>query len=114
MPPSQCVEHHGVKRMYYMSLAFAGDSHAADMQAHLDMERYLKESGLAYMILRERIYSESYPLYFGFWNATEREDEVLVPNDIPHWMLEEPHQQLNSRRRRDRRETGPRHRAHLV
>ena len=65
--------------MYYTSLAFAGDSCAAVMQAHLDTERYLKESGLKYTILREGIYSESYPLYFGFWNAKDGEDEVLVP-----------------------------------
>ena len=69
----------GVKRVYYTSLAFAGDSCAAVMQAHLDTERYLKESGLKYTILREGIYSESYPLYFGFWNAKDGEDEVLVP-----------------------------------
>ncbi len=50
------------------------------MQAHLDTERYLKESGLTYTILREGIYSESYPLYFGFWSAKEGEDEVLVPH----------------------------------
>ena len=69
----------GVERVYYTSLAFAGDSRAAVMQAHLDTERYLKESGLKYTILREGIYSESYPLYFGFWNANDGEDEVLVP-----------------------------------
>ena len=70
--------------MYYTSLAFAGDSRAAVMQAHLDTERFLKESGLRYTILREGIYSESYPLYFGFWSASaeegEDEDEVLVPH----------------------------------
>ncbi|PIL33745.1 hypothetical protein GSI_04370 [Ganoderma sinense ZZ0214-1] len=69
-----------VKRVYYTSLAFASDSRAAVMQAHLDTERYLKGSGIAYTILREGIYSESYPLYFGFWSATEGEDEVLVPH----------------------------------
>ena len=70
----------GVKHLYYTSLAFAGDSRAAVMQAHLDTERYLKESGLTYTILREGIYSESYPLYFGFWSAEAGEDEVLVPH----------------------------------
>ncbi|KAI1790379.1 hypothetical protein LXA43DRAFT_1016861 [Ganoderma leucocontextum] len=69
-----------VKHLYYTSLAFAGDSRAAVMQAHLDTERCLKESGLTYTILREGIYSESYPLYFGFWGPKEGGDEVLVPH----------------------------------
>ena len=69
----------GVKHVYYTSLAFAGDSVAAVMQAHIDTERYLKASGLTYTILREGIYSESYPLYFGFFNAAEGKDEVIVP-----------------------------------
>ncbi|KAH9888351.1 NmrA-like family protein [Cubamyces lactineus] len=69
----------GVKHVYYTSLAFAGNSVAAVMQAHIDTERYLKESGLTYTILREGIYSESYPLYFGFFNAAEGKDEVIIP-----------------------------------
>ncbi|KAI0330390.1 NmrA-like family protein [Cubamyces sp. BRFM 1775] len=69
----------GIKHVYYTSLAFASDSVAAVMQAHIDTERYLKESGLTYTILREGIYSESYPLYFGFFNAAEGKDEVIVP-----------------------------------
>ena len=68
-----------IKRVYYTSLAFAGDSGAAVMRAHIDTEAYLKASGLAYTILREGIYSESYPLYFGFWTPAEG-DEVLVPH----------------------------------
>ncbi|KAI9061383.1 NmrA-like family protein [Trametes sanguinea] len=69
----------GVKHVYYTSLAFAGDSVAAVMQAHIDTERYLKASGLTYTIIREGIYSESYPLYFGFFNPAEGKDEVVVP-----------------------------------
>ncbi|KAI0657789.1 NmrA-like family protein [Cubamyces menziesii] len=68
-----------VKHVYYTSLAFAGDSVAAVMQAHIDTEQYLKANGLTYTILREGIYSESYPLYFGFFNAAEGKDEVIVP-----------------------------------
>lgn len=49
------------------------------MQAHIDTERYLKESGLTYTIIREGIYSESWPLYFGFFDANEGKDEVVVP-----------------------------------
>ncbi|KAH9831872.1 NmrA-like family protein [Rhodofomes roseus] len=50
------------------------------MQAHLDTEAYLKHSGLTYTILREGIYSESYPLYFGYWSPSEGTDEVVVPH----------------------------------
>jgi len=69
----------GIKHVYYTSLMFAGDSQAAVMQAHLDTEKYLKESGLTYTIIREGIYSESYPLYFGYWNPG-RGSEVKVPD----------------------------------
>ncbi|TFY52959.1 hypothetical protein EVJ58_g9720 [Rhodofomes roseus] len=50
------------------------------MQAHLDTEAYLKQSGLTYTIIREGIYSESYPLYFGYWSPSEGTDEVVVPH----------------------------------
>ncbi|KAI0800226.1 NmrA-like family protein [Fomes fomentarius] len=70
----------GIKHVYYTSLAFASDSVAAVMQAHLDTEKYLKESGLTYTILREGIYSESFSMYFGFWHASQKEDEVLIPH----------------------------------
>lgn len=69
----------GIKHIYYTSLAFAGDSVAAVMQAHIDTEIYLKESGLTYTIIREGIYSESWPLYFGFFDPNEGKDEVLIP-----------------------------------
>ncbi|OJT13278.1 Quinone oxidoreductase 2 [Trametes pubescens] len=70
----------GVSRIYYTSLAFAGDSVAAVMRAHIDTERYLKESGLTYTVLREGIYSESYPLYFGFFDPAEGKEEIVVPH----------------------------------
>ncbi|KAI8970993.1 NmrA-like family protein [Trametes punicea] len=69
----------GIKHIYYTSLAFAGDSVAAVMQAHIDTEKYLKQSGLTYTIIREGIYSESYPLYFGFYNPAEGNDDVIIP-----------------------------------
>ncbi|EMD33058.1 hypothetical protein CERSUDRAFT_118132 [Gelatoporia subvermispora B] len=70
----------GVKHLYYTSLAFAGDSVAAVMQAHLDTERYLQASGLTYTILREGIYSESFPLYLGFFDPAGGAHEVRVPH----------------------------------
>ncbi len=69
----------GIKHIYYTSLPFAGDSTAAVMKAHLDTEAYLKQSGVAYTIIREGIYSESWPLYFGFFDATEKKSDVVIP-----------------------------------
>lgn len=69
----------GIKHVYYTSLMFAGDSKAAVMQAHIATEKYLKESGLTYTIIREGIYSESYPLYFGYWKPGKPGNEVKVP-----------------------------------
>lgn len=70
----------GIKHVYYTSLMFAGDSQAAVMQAHIETERYLRESGLTYTIIREGIYSESWPLYFGYWKPTRPGNEVLIPH----------------------------------
>ena len=70
----------GIKHVYYTSLMFAGDSTAAVMQAHIATEKYLKESGLTYTIIREGIYSESWPLYFGYWKPTRPGNEVLIPH----------------------------------
>ena len=70
----------GVAHVYYTSLMFAGDSAAAVMQAHLATEAYLKASGLAYTIIREGIYSESWPLYFGYWKPGRPGNEVLIPH----------------------------------
>lgn len=70
----------GVKHIWYTSLAFGGKtgvgkkgeevdgegkSVSAVMQAHLGTEKFLKESGITYTILREGHYAESYPLYLG-------------------------------------------------
>lgn len=68
----------GIKHIYYTSVAFAEDTKAQIMQAHIDTEAYLRNSGITYTIIREGIYSESFPLYFGFWNPS-RGDEVRVP-----------------------------------
>ena len=77
----------GIKHIVYTSLAFAGDSKASVMQAHIDTEDYLRHtcarSGIRFTILREGIYAESYPLYLGFFDVKAQQDaatrEVLVP-----------------------------------
>ncbi|KAI1179827.1 hypothetical protein F4777DRAFT_401208 [Nemania sp. FL0916] len=73
----------GVKRIVYSSLAFGyspstvgpGDSSFAGvMRAHLRTEAYLKEyakgkHGVEITILREGLYSESWPLYLGYFDV---------------------------------------------
>lgn len=49
------------------------------MQPHLATEAYLKQSGVTYTVIREGIYSESWPLYVGFWNAKKEERELKIP-----------------------------------
>ena len=75
----------GVSHVIYTSLAFGGNledsSVAAVMRAHLDTEAYLKASGLTYTIVREGIYSESYPLYLGFFDPSSGQEEVYIPDD---------------------------------
>ena len=50
------------------------------MQAHLDTEAYLRESGLKYTVLREGLYAESFPLYLGYFEGRKTK-EVFVPSD---------------------------------
>lgn len=75
----------GITHIIYTSLAFGGDlsdtSVAAVMQAHIDTEAYLKSSGVTYTILREGIYSESYPLYLGFFDPSSEQQEICIPDD---------------------------------
>jgi len=79
----------GVKHIYYTSLAFGNPSKAGVMRAHIRTEKYLNELAeqgkIEYTILREGLYNESWPLYFGYYWGL-REDgrrEVLVAGDGP-------------------------------
>jgi hypothetical protein len=56
------------------------------MQAHLDTEKYLEKcrqnhAGFAYTIVREGLYSESYPLYTAFFDPVQPRKEVKIPHD---------------------------------
>lgn len=56
------------------------------MQAHLDTEKYLEEcrqnhADFAYTIVREGLYSESYPLYTSFFDPAQPRKEVKIPHD---------------------------------
>ncbi|KAF7799922.1 hypothetical protein EIP86_011165 [Pleurotus ostreatoroseus] len=67
-----------IKHVYYTSLAWASDSKALIMQAHLDTEAYLKQSGITYTIIREGVYSESFWFYLPYQNRTQGH-EVKIP-----------------------------------
>ncbi|KAI0687396.1 hypothetical protein BC835DRAFT_406627 [Cytidiella melzeri] len=74
------AKHVGIKHVYYDSLLSVGESQAAVMQAHLDTKNHLKGCGLTCTVIREGIYSKSYPLYFGYWDPS-RGREARVPYD---------------------------------
>ena len=81
----------GVKYIFYGSLGYGGrpetkESVAHVMQAHLDTERYLDESthrhpGFEYTVIREGLYSESYPLYTSFFDPRRPSDTIQIPHD---------------------------------
>ncbi|KAF2740064.1 NAD(P)-binding protein [Polyplosphaeria fusca] len=76
----------GVKHIYYTSLAFASPSKASVMRAHTRTEAYLKEmQHVKWTIIREGLYSESWPLYFGYYYGLKNETrkEVVVAGDGP-------------------------------
>lgn len=89
----------GVERVVYSSLAFAfggegegakgeNESKAGVMRAHLRTEAYLREvlesSGRGggalkeVVAIREGLYSESWPLYLGYFSATGADDRTTV------------------------------------
>ncbi|KAF1996207.1 NAD(P)-binding protein [Amniculicola lignicola CBS 123094] len=76
----------GVKHIYYTSLAFGSASEAGVMQAHIRTEAYLKMLyNVDYTIIREGLYNESWPLYFGYYYRLKKETRkvVVVAGDGP-------------------------------
>ncbi|KAH8730380.1 hypothetical protein GQ44DRAFT_756303 [Phaeosphaeriaceae sp. PMI808] len=77
----------GVEHIYYTSLAFANPSKASVMRAHVRTEKYLKDLESAkkvkVTVIREGLYNESWPLYFGYYFRLKKElrKEVLVVGD---------------------------------
>lgn len=74
----------GVKHIYYTSLAFGDSSKADVMRAHLRTEEYLRMlgDGVKWTVIREGLYNESWPLYFGDYDARgDGRTEVLVGGD---------------------------------
>lgn len=75
----------GVKHVYYCSLLFQDNSKAGVMVAHNRTEDYLKGlRGIKYTIIREGLYNESWPLYFGHYDFPDDDrEEILVAGDGP-------------------------------
>lgn len=75
----------GVKHVYYTSLAFANPSKSRVMKAHERTEEYLrKEWPGEFTIIREGLYNESWPLYFGHYDVpNDDRDEVITGGDSP-------------------------------
>jgi uncharacterized protein YbjT (DUF2867 family) len=79
----------GVEHIYYTSLAFANPSKASVMRAHERTEKYLKglesEGKVKVTIVREGLYNESWPLYFGYYFSLKEDErkEVVVAGDGP-------------------------------
>ncbi|KAI8934794.1 hypothetical protein NX059_008479 [Plenodomus lindquistii] len=77
----------GVKHIYYTSLGFANPSKAGVMRAHIRTEAYLKdlenEGKVRATVIREGLYNESWPLYFGYYYSLKEDKrrEVLVAGD---------------------------------
>lgn len=79
----------GVKHIYYTSLGFSNPSKAGVMRAHIRTEKYLHElendNKVKVTIIREGLYNESWPLYFGYYFGLKKETrkEVVVAGDGP-------------------------------
>lgn len=72
--------------MFYSSLGFGGNltdqSIAHVMGAHIETEKYLSslQDMVSYTIVREGLYTESFPIYTGFFDPQNPADEVAIPH----------------------------------
>ncbi|KAJ5943834.1 hypothetical protein N7516_004002 [Penicillium verrucosum] len=76
----------GVKHIFYSSLGFGGDltnhSIAHVMGAHIETEKYLSslQDKISYTIVREGLYTESFPIYTSFFDPQNPTDDVAIPH----------------------------------
>lgn len=79
-----------MKHIFYSSLAFAGDgdleTKAQVMLAHLATEKYLAQlhdqnPQFTYTVIRQGVYSESYPVYTAFFDLKAPSNEICIPHD---------------------------------
>lgn len=75
----------GIKHIYYTSLGFRAASKAGVMRAHCRTEHFLRMlTDTGYTIIREGIYNESWPLYFGHYQpGRDQRREIVVAGDGP-------------------------------
>ncbi|KAJ5196282.1 hypothetical protein N7449_006761 [Penicillium cf. viridicatum] len=80
----------GVKHIFYSSLAFAGDgdldTKAQVMLGHIATEKYLAQlhdqnPEFTYTVVRQGLYSESFPLYTAFFDLKAPSDKIRIPHD---------------------------------
>lgn len=74
----------GVQHVYYTSLAFAKPSRSRVMIAHVRTEDWLHANAgdMKYTIIREGLYNESWPLYFGHYNLKgDSRSAIALPGD---------------------------------
>ncbi|KAJ5118360.1 hypothetical protein N7448_010068 [Penicillium atrosanguineum] len=76
----------GVNHIFYSSLAFAGltdTSVAHVMGAHLQTEAYLSSltDKISFTVVREGIYSESYPIYTSWFDPSSPNNEITIPHN---------------------------------
>lgn len=68
----------GVKHIVYSSLGFGSPSKAGVMRAHIRTEKYLAGlDDIKVTVIREGLYSESWPLYLGYYDFQTDEREVV-------------------------------------
>jgi uncharacterized protein YbjT (DUF2867 family) len=84
-PALEVAKKVGVKHVYYTSLAFANPSKSRVMKAHERTEEYLRREWPGkFTIIREGLYNESWPLYFGHYDVpNDSRDEVITGGDGP-------------------------------
>ncbi|KAJ9489047.1 hypothetical protein VN97_g4222 [Penicillium thymicola] len=76
----------GVKHIFYSSLGFGGDltnqTIAHVMGAHIETEKYLSslQDKISYTIVREGLYTESFPIYTAFFDPQNPTDNVAIPH----------------------------------
>jgi hypothetical protein len=57
------------------------------MATHIDTEKYIEKlawavPGFGYTVVREGLYSESYPLYTSFFDPKQLSSEIKIPHDV--------------------------------
>ncbi|KAJ5410858.1 uncharacterized protein N7487_005217 [Penicillium crustosum] len=76
----------GVKHIFYSSLGFGGDltnqTIAHVMGAHIETEKYLfsLQDKISYTIVREGLYTESFPIYTAYFDPQNPTDDVTIPH----------------------------------